>query len=184
MLRLLNPILLNVILSFYSFKKYFEDLRVQVHKISNIFTVINMDLPARNVVVQSLSRVWLFVTPWTAASQASLSITNSWSLLKLMSIESVMPSNHLILCPPLLLPNQGSNLTRDQTHMPCLGRRSLSYWTTRETLLLCFHYGSSYVHFKPPKASSYSLYPAPWLLGFPGGSVVKMLGLKSATLWQ
>ena len=47
--------------------------------------------------VQSLSFVRLFVTPWTAACQASLSITNSWSLLKLMSIESVMPSNHLIL---------------------------------------------------------------------------------------
>ena len=54
--------------------------------------------------VQSLSHVQLFVTPWTAASQASLSIINSWSLLKLMSIESVMPSNHLILCDPLLLP--------------------------------------------------------------------------------
>ena len=53
--------------------------------------------------VQSLSRVQLFVTPWTAARQASLSITNSWNLLKLMSIESVMPSNHLILCHPLLL---------------------------------------------------------------------------------
>ena len=52
---------------------------------------------------QRLSHVWLFVTPWAAASQASLSITNSWSLLKLMSIESVMPSNHLILCHPLLL---------------------------------------------------------------------------------
>ena len=49
------------------------------------------------------SHVWLFVTPWTAACQASLSITNSQSLLKLMSIESVMPSNHLILCHPLLL---------------------------------------------------------------------------------
>ena len=53
--------------------------------------------------VQSLSRVRLFVTPWIAAHQASLSITNCWSLLKLMSIESVMPSNHLILCCPLLL---------------------------------------------------------------------------------
>ena len=53
--------------------------------------------------VQSLSRVWLFVTPWTAARQASLSITNSWSPPKPMSIESVMPSNHLILCCPLLL---------------------------------------------------------------------------------
>ena len=54
--------------------------------------------------VQSLSHVQLLETPWTAARQASLSITNSRSLLKLMSIESVMPSNHLILCCPLLLP--------------------------------------------------------------------------------
>ena len=53
--------------------------------------------------VQSLHHVWLFATPWTAAHQTSLSITNSWSLLKLMSIESVMPSNHLLLCWPLLL---------------------------------------------------------------------------------
>ena len=52
---------------------------------------------------QLLSRVRLFATPWTAAHQASLSITNSWSLFKLMSIVSVMPSNHLILCRPLLL---------------------------------------------------------------------------------
>ena len=54
--------------------------------------------------VQSLSHVRLFATPWTEAHQASLSITNSWTLLKLMSITSVMPSNHLILCHPLLLP--------------------------------------------------------------------------------
>ena len=53
--------------------------------------------------VQSLSRVRLLTSPWTAACQAPLSITNSWSLLKLISIESVMLSNHLILCPPLLL---------------------------------------------------------------------------------
>ena len=51
--------------------------------------------------VQLLSSVWLFVTPWTAACQPSLSITNSWSLLNLMSIQLVMPSNHLILCHPL-----------------------------------------------------------------------------------
>ena len=62
--------------------------------------------------VQLLSRVWLFVTPWTAARQASLSITSSRSLPKFMSIESVMPFNHLILCHPLLLlpsifPHQG-----------------------------------------------------------------------------
>ena len=57
------------------------------------------------VVVQLLSHVQLFATPWTATCQASLSITNSWSPPKLMSIESVMPSNHLILCHPLLLPS-------------------------------------------------------------------------------
>ena len=55
------------------------------------------------VIVQSLSHVRLFVIPWTAAHQASLSITNSQSLLKLMSIEMVMPSNHVTLCHPLLL---------------------------------------------------------------------------------
>ena len=53
--------------------------------------------------IQLLSRVQLFATPWTAARQASLSISNSQSLLKLMSIELVMPSNHLIICRPLLL---------------------------------------------------------------------------------
>ena len=53
--------------------------------------------------VQLLSQVWLFATPWTAACQASLSITNSQSLQKLMSIESVMPSKHLLLCCPFLL---------------------------------------------------------------------------------
>ena len=73
---------------------------------------INREMDKENVVhiyngiissVQSLSCVRFFVTPWTAACQTSLSITNSRSLLKLMSIESVMPSNHLILCHPLLL---------------------------------------------------------------------------------
>ena len=58
---------------------------------------------SKAIVVQLLSHVWLFVTPWTAVLQASLSITNSRSLLKLMSIELVIPFNHLILCQPLLL---------------------------------------------------------------------------------
>ena len=64
-----------------------------------------MSIPASSSLssVQPPSHVRLFVTPWTAACQASLSVTNSQSLLKLMSIESVMPSNHLILCRPLLL---------------------------------------------------------------------------------
>ena len=60
-------------------------------------------LPSFFSSVQLLSHVWPFANPWTAAHQASLSITNSWSLLKLMPIESVMPSNHLILSRPLLL---------------------------------------------------------------------------------
>ena len=60
--------------------------------------------------VQSFSHVRLFVTTWTAARQASLSITNSWSLLKLMSMESVMPSNHLILCCLLLPPSNIPNI--------------------------------------------------------------------------
>ena len=76
--------------------------------------------------VQSLSRVQFFVTSWTAAHQASLSIANSWSLLKLMSMESVMPSSHLILCRPLLPPsifpsirvfsNESVLLGNDRTH--------------------------------------------------------------------
>ena len=63
----------------------------------------NVDIMLQFSLAQSLSHVQLFVTPWTAACQASLSITNSWSLHKPMSIESVMPSNHFILCHPLLL---------------------------------------------------------------------------------
>ena len=66
------------------------------------FTFIGVSLFHSSV--QSLSRVRLFVTPWTAARQASLSITISRSLLRFMSIESVMPSNHLLLCCPLLFP--------------------------------------------------------------------------------
>ena len=62
-----------------------------------------MTVFAPEVVVQSLSCVQLFETPWTAACQASLSFTISWSLLKLVSVESVMPSNRLFLCRPLLL---------------------------------------------------------------------------------
>ena len=62
------------------------------------------DYSTLRMIVQLLSHVQFFVTPWTAACQAFLSITNSQSLLKLMSVESVRPSNHLILCCPLLLP--------------------------------------------------------------------------------
>ena len=66
--------------------------------------MLNYNINTQNIVsVQSLSRIWFFATPRTAARQAPLSTTNSLSLLKLMSIQSVMPSNHLILCRPLLL---------------------------------------------------------------------------------
>ena len=69
----------------------------------NQLSILGVNCPSVQS-VQSLSSVWLFATPWTAAHQVSLSITNSQSLLKFMSIELVMPSNHLVLCRPLLLP--------------------------------------------------------------------------------
>ena len=80
-------------------------------------------------VVQLLSRVQLFVTPRTAARQASLSITNSRSLLKLMSIESVMPSSHLILCRPLLLPPSVFPSIRVFSSESVLPIRCLKYWS-------------------------------------------------------
>ena len=80
-------------------------------------------------VVQSLSRVQLFATSWTAARQASLSITNFHSLLKLMSIESVMPSNHLILCCPLLfLPSIFPSI-RVYSNESALHMRWPKYWS-------------------------------------------------------
>ena len=74
------------------------------------------------IVVQSLSRVQLFVTPWTTAHQASLSFTISWSLLKLMSTESVMPSNRLILChpPPLVYPSGSGQFSSIAQSCPTL----------------------------------------------------------------
>ena len=79
--------------------------------------------------VQLLSRVRLFATPWTVARQASLSITNSWSLLILMSIESVMPSNHLIFCPPLLLPPSIFPSIRVFSNESVLHIRWPKYWS-------------------------------------------------------
>ena len=81
--------------------------------------------------VQSLSCVWLFATPWTAACQASLSITNSQSLLKLLSIESVMPSNHLILCYPLLFPPSIFPSFRVFSNESVLNIRWPKYWSFR-----------------------------------------------------
>ena len=79
--------------------------------------------------VQLLSCVRLFSTPWTAACQTSLSITNSWSLLKLMFIESVMPSNHLILCRPLLLPPSIYPSIRVFSNVSVLCIRWPKYWS-------------------------------------------------------
>ena len=78
--------------------------------------------------VQSFSRVWLLATPWTTACQASLSITNSRSLPKLMSIELVMPSNHLILCRPLLLPSIFPSI-RVFSNVSALCIRWPKYWS-------------------------------------------------------
>ena len=79
--------------------------------------------------VQSLSRVWLSATPWIAARQASLSITNSQSLLKLMFIESVMPSTHLILCRPLLLLPPIPPSVRVFSNESTLHMRCPKYWS-------------------------------------------------------
>ena len=79
--------------------------------------------------VQSLSHVRLFATPWIAACQASLSITNSQSSLKLMSIESVMPSNHLTLCHPLLLPPSIFSSIRVFSNESVLCIRWSKYWS-------------------------------------------------------
>ena len=79
--------------------------------------------------VQSLCRVRLFTTPWTAACQPSLPITNSWSLLKLMSIESVIPSNYLILCRPFLLPRSPFPSIRVFSNESALRVRWPKYWS-------------------------------------------------------
>ena len=79
--------------------------------------------------VQSLSHVRLFATPWIAARQAPLSITNSQSLLKLMSIESVMPSSHLILCHPLLFPPSVFPRIRVFSNESALPIRWPKYWS-------------------------------------------------------
>ena len=80
-----------------------QDIYQRVGSSNQVAKVLELQLQHQFISVQSFNHVWLFATPWTAAYQASLSITNFLSLLKLISIESVMPSNHLIFCHPLLL---------------------------------------------------------------------------------
>ena len=91
--------------------------------------VFSNESPLHISSVQSLSHVQIFVTLWTAACQASLSITSSWSLPKLMSIESVMPSNHLILCHPLLLLPSIFPSTRVFSNESALHIRCPKYWS-------------------------------------------------------
>ena len=86
-------------------------------------------LMVKIVVVQSPSHVWLFATPWTAAHQASLSFINSLSLLKVMSIESVMSSNHLILCCPLLLLPSIFSIIRVFSNESALHIRWSKHWS-------------------------------------------------------
>ena len=94
-----------------------------------------------------LSCVQLFATPWAAACQASMSITNSWSLLKLMSIESVMPSNHLILCHPLLLQPSIFSSIRVFSKESVLCIRWLKYWSFSLSISPCNEY-SALIYFR------------------------------------
>ena len=98
----LSRISMNLYELIYIFKKIFKHLFISLYRVlvaHGLFVWLQFSS------VHSLSCARLFATPWTAAHQASLSITPSWSFLKLMSIVSVMPSNHLILCPLFLLPS-------------------------------------------------------------------------------
>ena len=90
--------------------------------------------------VHLLSRVWLFETSWTAACQASLSIINSWSLLKIMSIELMIPSNHLILCHPLLLPPSIFPSIRVFSNESALCIRWPKYWSFSFSISLSNEY--------------------------------------------
>ena len=121
-------------------------------------SVLGLHLPDVNSIpsprlfssVQSLSRVQLFVTPWTIERQASLSITNCRSLLKLMSIESVMPSNHPILCSPLLLMPSIFPSTRVSANESALRTRWPNCWHFHfyRNQLRCINWKEKIVHYR------------------------------------
>ena len=92
---------------------------------------INCNMSVQFSLVQLLSCVWLFETPWTTAHQASLSITNSWSLPKFISIDTVMPSNHLVLCHPLLILPSIFPSIRVSSNESVLRIRWPKYWSFR-----------------------------------------------------
>ena len=108
--------------------------------------IVYIDCIQHAVVVQSLNHVRLFATPWTAARQASLTFTISWSLLKLMSIESAMPSNNLILCHPLfLLPSVFPSI-RVFSSESALCIRWPTYWTFSISLSNEYSHCMKYTH--------------------------------------
>ena len=119
----------NVVWQFLKTLRQKFHLTLQFHTWVHIWKKTTTQKLIQNISsVQSLSHVRLFVTPWIAAHQASLSITNSRSLLKLMSIESVMPSSHLILCRPLLLPPIPPSI-RVFSNKSTLRIRGPKYWS-------------------------------------------------------
>ena len=97
--------------------------------LSKLLQVLHSQQAIQFSSVQLLSRVWLFATPWIAARPASLSFTNSWSSLRLTSIESVMPSSHLILCCPLLLLPQIPPSIKVFSNESTLRMRWPKYWS-------------------------------------------------------
>ena len=111
-------------------------------------------VPAFVGFVQLLSLVWLFATPWTAARQASLFFTVSWSLCKLMSIESVMPSTHLILCHPLFSCPQSSTAPGSFSNESALPIRWPEYWNFSFII-------------SPSNEYSRLIFFADWLVGSP-----------------
>ena len=110
-------------------KRVSENLPHSFHIFLYSFNFLKFNFYFVVVAVQLLSHVRLFVTPWTAALQVTLSISNSWSLLKLMSIESVMLSNHLILCRPLLFPPSVFPSIRVFANESVLRIRWPKYWS-------------------------------------------------------
>ena len=113
----------NIKYSRDSSQVFLEDLNLTKKK------RVNSNVNTQTSSAQLLSHIQLFATPWTAARQASLSITNFRSLLELMSIESVMPSNHLILCHPLLLPLWNLPSIRVFSNESVLHIRWPKYWS-------------------------------------------------------
>ena len=127
----------NIRVNSYSLHKhFFIVLTFRSEYMSNILSDFSLAIAANAQFssVQSLSHVQIFVTPWTAAHKASLSITNSQRLFKLMSIESVMPSNHLILCHPLLLPPSIFPGIRVFSNESVLHIRWPNYWSFSFTI--------------------------------------------------